>query len=383
MIALCPSCHARIRIDVEQIVERNLVRCSKCWFVFVVDSEEISAVRNAARQVDDLSGSELSQRFAEWEKRSLADDQMPNLDDVSLSGFDWTGFDAGEEGDTSLGEGTILSAFEGPETTPGESEEILCTLSIVEGPKTGLSIPVTWDNVLIGRESARIRLEDPEISRRHAEIALIGRNGTARFAIEDLGSTNGTFVNDQKITEKVQLTNCDEIRIGQTCMVFFIGKPVVLSPRPALDASALGQLGSSPEVARVAPAAASDAGADVGEMTRTVGLGNPLLPQRLPKMFSATIEVLEGPDAGKLTEVSKGAFIIGRDQADVQLSDPQVSRKHALVEILARDQVFVKDLASKNGTIVNGILVKVARLFPGDTIQVGTTRLTFNAEGFE
>ena len=76
------------------------------------------------------------------------------------------------------------------------------TLVIRQGPQAGMSFPLTGNQVIIGREEGlEIALQDPESSRRHARISWQGD----RYVIEDLGSTNGTFVNGVQITEHVFL----------------------------------------------------------------------------------------------------------------------------------------------------------------------------------
>jgi hypothetical protein len=64
----------------------------------------------------------------------------------------------------------------------------------------------------IGREGCDIVLSDSEVSRRHA---MVRREGDV-FVIEDLGSTNGTFVNGERITAPRRLTEGDEVRFGDT-----------------------------------------------------------------------------------------------------------------------------------------------------------------------
>jgi hypothetical protein len=70
-------------------------------------------------------------------------------------------------------------------------------------PQTGTSI---------GREGCDINIADPEVSRRHATLHSEGGVVT----IEDLESTNGTFVNGERITGKRQLAEGDEVRLGAT-----------------------------------------------------------------------------------------------------------------------------------------------------------------------
>src|SRR3954452_13617236 len=77
----------------------------------------------------------------------------------------------------------------------------------MEGREQNLSAGAT-----IGREGCDVNLMDPEVSRRHATI----RDQGGSLAIEDLGSTNGTFVNGTRITAVTVLNDGDEVRLGNT-----------------------------------------------------------------------------------------------------------------------------------------------------------------------
>jgi pSer/pThr/pTyr-binding forkhead associated (FHA) protein len=85
-------------------------------------------------------------------------------------------------------------------------------LIIVRGPGTGQAFTLGTDPVIIGREgqSAKFVIEDPAVSRRHARISRQGEN----YIIEDLGSTNGTFINAERAVGKVLLTPGDLIELG-------------------------------------------------------------------------------------------------------------------------------------------------------------------------
>jgi hypothetical protein len=79
------------------------------------------------------------------------------------------------------------------------------------GPQAGRRVEVQ-DRVLIGRRDADLVLEDAEVSRSHA---MLRRSGES-VVLEDVGSTNGTFVNGERIREPVELRSGDEVRVGQT-----------------------------------------------------------------------------------------------------------------------------------------------------------------------
>ena len=64
----------------------------------------------------------------------------------------------------------------------------------------------------VGREGCDVNIDDSEVSRRHAAIR---REGDA-VVIEDLGSTNGTFVNGERISGSQSLSEGDEVRFGAT-----------------------------------------------------------------------------------------------------------------------------------------------------------------------
>ncbi|WP_245712692.1 FHA domain-containing protein [Micromonospora nigra] len=82
----------------------------------------------------------------------------------------------------------------------------------------GLSFRLGPEPLVLGRaDTVEIVLHDPHLSRRHAEVWLAGEG----VSLVDLGSTNGTWVNDRRLTEVTRLVDGDVIRIGRTELRFF------------------------------------------------------------------------------------------------------------------------------------------------------------------
>ncbi|WP_088228490.1 FhaA domain-containing protein [Desulfosporosinus sp. FKB] len=88
-------------------------------------------------------------------------------------------------------------------------------LEIIEGPNKGQSFKLPDHDIYIGRHGqCDLVLQDPEVSRRHLKITS-GENG---WWLDDLGSTNGSFVNGQRITHQTVAPG-DRIQIGLSVLV--------------------------------------------------------------------------------------------------------------------------------------------------------------------
>jgi predicted component of type VI protein secretion system len=84
-------------------------------------------------------------------------------------------------------------------------------LVVLAGAKEGLEIPLKKDKFLIGRaKECSLRAGSEAISRRHCAIVRV----KDKWAIRDLGSRNGTYVNEKKIDEPARIRPGDEIRVG-------------------------------------------------------------------------------------------------------------------------------------------------------------------------
>ncbi len=95
---------------------------------------------------------------------------------------------------------------------------------------------------------------------------------------------------------------------------------------------------------------------------------------------SATLVGIAGPLKGAILTLDSTELSIGRDKGNVLVIDePAVSRQHCLVRA-GEDGYRIRDLASRNGTYVNGMPVKERALHNGDQIQVGYCAMLFVAQ---
>src|SRR3954467_15393158 len=122
------------------------------------------------------------------------------------------------------------------------------TLKVTAGNATGQDIPLEQE-LVIGRSTPGLGSlgGDSEISRVHARIY---HDPSGQLTVEDLGSTNGTFVNDNRISTPTPLRPGDQVRVGQTTLgvegaaagegATAVGAPIppaVAAPPPAAAAT--------------------------------------------------------------------------------------------------------------------------------------------------
>jgi len=96
-------------------------------------------------------------------------------------------------------------------------------LLVLSGTEAGRVVEIEKAFVTIGRSGCDVVLDDPELSRRHARIRIRGSEGE----LEDMGSTNGTFVGDDRIQKSVVIENRSKFRVGGVELAF------VVTDRPA------------------------------------------------------------------------------------------------------------------------------------------------------
>ncbi|MES1171684.1 MAG: FHA domain-containing protein [Bacteroidota bacterium] len=100
--------------------------------------------------------------------------------------------------------------------------EAIAFLIAIAGGQPGRVYPLARNTIFLGRtDDVDIYIADPSVSGRHARII----NGSQGIEIEDLGSTNGTFVGGQRI-DRARLRNGDRVTLGSVDFNFLIDRPV-------------------------------------------------------------------------------------------------------------------------------------------------------------
>jgi ABC transport system ATP-binding/permease protein len=144
----------------------------------------------------------------------------------------------------------------------------MARLRVVSGPAAGRTVDVE-EEVVIGREDTDLEIDDVELSRRHAVV----RRFANRLQVEDLGSTNGTFVDGNRIAEPTLLGGGAEIKIGTTVLV-------VEGVLPVGSSESGRELGDARNVTRVSQAVGGDTA--VGSPRAAAAAESPAPPSALP-----------------------------------------------------------------------------------------------------
>ncbi len=240
-------------------------------------------------------------------------------------------------------------------------------LHIVQGPRKGLNVPLaSGQPLVVGRKRADLILDDPLVSGAHCRMLL--KDG--RVTLQDLGSTNGTLV-DGRVVRECVLRPGSEIAVGGSRFILYFGENKVGSTEQTGSG-----VGTQTDLAWL-----------LDEELVEVRKGDPgaadLIKHdlQLPPGVSPVLEVMAGPDSGKVFKFTRGNVSIGRNTGEVPLSDGEVSRHHAVIEVFGREMMFLRDLGSTNGTYHNGRRVSVVRLRGGDNLGCGRTVLRLMVSG--
>jgi len=214
-------------------------------------------------------------------------------------------------------------------------------LPVLVEANSGREHPIRPGVNIVGREGD-VMLPDSKVSRKHAQ--LVSEDGV--ITVEDLGSTNGTLVNGDRLDagSKRELNKGDTVSFG--------GVEVKLS-LPG-SAGATQMLGGNKTAALSAPT--------VAETT---------VEEKADDVEPAAFLVLSDNEI----PLKEGVNTFGRkDDNDISIPDPYVSGRHGKIEVEDRE-IFFTDIGSTNGTFLNGTKLDVnvrTRIEETDQIVIGS-----------
>lgn len=192
------------------------------------------------------------------------------------------------------------------------------SLVVASGVHTGKAIPITGVEFLIGRdEDCHLRPASPAISKKHC--AVLVRDG--KIYVLDLGSTNGTLVNDEPLTGEVEVKNGDRLKVGPLDFAVTVVGSTATTPVP--DAIKKPAAGAAP---KLAPSSTTVKPVPV--------------PKSVPKPASKAEILLDDAD-------SAAAMLLGMGDEDPPGSEPHVPEGSTVMELPAVDAAKLKELEGK------------------------------------
>ena len=247
--------------------------------------------------------------------------------------------------------------------------------------------PLSQTKVIsIGRQAgAYFLIDHGSVSRRHAEISYV--NG--QYVLRDLGSANGTFVNDKRLESGSThlLKHHDRIRFGNVSFLF-IARSAGKQAKQIASQSALPGPTAFHQMATgfYDPASAGQAPPPQGQPLLNAD-GSLLLPgatEAIPASVvdsfkAAPVLIMVGRDKPAVYRLKQGKRIkMGRDKTnDIVLAEVAASRLHAEV-FHGSDGYYIRDMQSINGVIVNATKIdNPYRLAHGDRVAIGSITLYF------
>jgi pSer/pThr/pTyr-binding forkhead associated (FHA) protein len=255
----------------------------------------------------------------------------------------------------------------------------------------GREYAVPAEGLVIGRDaSCDVVVPTAEVSRRHAQIAPANEG----YVVKDT-STNGVFVNGERVAVTQPLGRGDIVRVGNEDFRFYAdlvvdATPPDVTPTPAEPAAAAEaarvaaavRAASRPEPPPKAPAAPAAPVSGAGAPTPIVAPRSVTTPPASGRPVLATLEVLStGVLKGQRFDVRTPLAHVGRGpHNDIVLPDESVSDAHAKLQKREAGW-YVVDMGSTNGTYVGGRRVETEHKLEGaPDLRFGGVKVAFRTD---
>lgn len=229
-------------------------------------------------------------------------------------------------------------------------------MSLLLGRKTMQVFDFDQTSIVVGRgESADILIDNPSMSRRHAEFRQEGDG----WVVQDLGSSNGTYIGGVRLEAPCPVQEGTEVAFGKFSIVF--GK-------------AMGQDETAPAAAASVAAAAPSVAAGEGTMHIKGHEVKELLKDAERKRRAHLVWESGGQKGQHYLSEAPAALFGTDDLCDVRVP---TGPKHHLLIMNTKDACDVRWLAAFGAIKVNGRSTKKASLKDGDIVEVKGLKLTF------
>jgi predicted Zn finger-like uncharacterized protein len=204
MIIVCPSCQARYRFDEARLGERARARtrCGKCGASIEIENPAIGAM---TLPPEDASPEPEPEPPAPAVAPAVFDDHTKTHRQVAMAA------------EAAAGNQTITGQDLHNMGVLDLPRDRRFSLAVIQGPATGQIYQIAKTRTTIGRSGCDFNINDPEASRQHAVVEVIGE----RVLLRDLDSTNGTFIEADKI-QQAEMENHTEFRIGSHVLMLIV-----------------------------------------------------------------------------------------------------------------------------------------------------------------
>jgi predicted Zn finger-like uncharacterized protein len=196
MIIVCPSCQARYKFDESKLGDRPKAktRCAKCGGTIEIENPSSAYMTLPPEPLRPAPPLTPPPKTPAREEETKANRRPLERSDGTVTGKDLH----------------KMGLLELP-------KDKRFSLAVIQGAATGQIYQITKTRTTIGRTGADINIEDQEASRSHAVVEILGETAILR----DLGSTNGTFIDLDRIEQQI-LGNQMEFRIGTHVLMFIV-----------------------------------------------------------------------------------------------------------------------------------------------------------------
>jgi pSer/pThr/pTyr-binding forkhead associated (FHA) protein len=241
--------------------------------------------------------------------------------------------------------------------------------------------PIRKVRTMIGRDGAcDIVLADDNVSRQHVKIYLMEN----RIEIKDMGSRNGTFLNNERLSGMKELKVGDEVIVGSNQFHLVFDPNLAEQSEGMTGIRTVDQLRDPASGFDVRPGQAappSAVGNDPAESTIFASRENiiaDIYGKKLALAQYPSIEVIFGKNRGQRYLLQPGRYVVGRGSgSNIRLDDEKVSNAHGALEVKAGEAHY-EDLGSTNGSILNNkLLKKRALLRHKDLLLLGHSKLKY------